>query len=204
MGPTNYTACAGSGALGGTPFETDGVFYVNSATTYGQITDGSSHTVALSESLLGEDTPRDDKSQFMSPSPQRSYKFVLTFFGPPELTDFRCDNSLSFNSASGNGNDPRGFAWASGEYRSATYNHYYPPNATNYDCITSVTIDPGSQPTRLYAAYGWRSAQSLHPHGVNVLLADGSAHFIAGQISLPAWRALSTRSSADAAGGSGL
>ena len=42
LAPTNYVMCAGSGAGGGTPFNTDGVFYANSATTYADITDGSS------------------------------------------------------------------------------------------------------------------------------------------------------------------
>jgi hypothetical protein len=87
MGPTNYVACAGSGAGGGTPFDTDGLFYVNSATNYARITDGSSNTVAMSESLLGEHTPRDSKGAFSSPNPERHYKFLLSFFGPPDLAD---------------------------------------------------------------------------------------------------------------------
>jgi prepilin-type processing-associated H-X9-DG protein len=201
MGPTNYAACAGSGGGGGTPFDTDGLFYVNSQITFGHITDGSSHTIAMSESLLGEDTPRDQNSAFSPRGPERNYKFILSFFGPPDLTDVKCDGSMNYNSAAGNANDPRGFAWCSGEYRSALYNHYYPPNAGKYDCITSVTIDASPQPTRLYSAYGWRAARSMHPGGVNVLFADGGTTFVADTIDLDLWKALSTRNRADSVAG---
>ncbi len=192
MGPTNYAVCAGSGAGGGTPFDTDGVFYVNSRTTFARITDGASNTVALSESLLGEETPRDSEG-FGVTTPERSYKFILSFFGAPDLTDAKCEGSQNFNSSSGNGNDPRGFAWVSGEYRSATYNHYYAPNSKNYDCMASVTTDPSPTPTRLYSAYGWRAARSNHPGGIHILMADGSARLVEEEIDLEVWRAMSTR-----------
>src|SRR5262249_21760120 len=155
-GPTNYAVCAGSGAGGGTPFDTDGVFFVNSATRYARITDGTSHTIAVAESLIGEDTGRDAGSAFVGATPQPSYKSVLSFMAPPSLPDFVCEGSQSFNSPAATGNAPRGFAWASGEYRCATYNHYYGPNASQYDCITSATTDPTPSPQRpiLYSAYG--------------------------------------------------
>jgi prepilin-type processing-associated H-X9-DG protein len=199
-GPTNYVACAGSGAGGGTPFETDGMFYVNSATTFAEIGDGSSHTVAMSESLLGEDTQLDPKSGFVAVTPQRNYKFTLGFAAVSDLTDERCDGTQSYNSAMGNGNDPRGFAWCSGEYRCASYNHYYAPNAANFDCITSVTVDPTLPPQKLYSAYGWRTARSAHPGGVNAVFADGSMHFIRDDIDILIWRGLSTRDAGDAIG----
>jgi prepilin-type processing-associated H-X9-DG protein len=198
MGPTNYAVCAGSGAGGGTPFDTDGVFYVNSATTFASITDGASNTVAMAEGLLGVDTPHGPGG-FALATPERSYKFVLSFASPPDLTDAKCNASMSFNSTTGNGNDPRGFAWCSGEYRCATYNHYYPPNAAQFDCITSATIDPTPPPAKpiLYSAYGWRAARSMHPGGVNVLFADGSARFVQDEIDAALWKNQSTRQSDD-------
>ncbi len=198
FGPTNYAVCSGSGVVGGTPFRTDGIFYVNSATKTSDIKDGTSHTVAMSESLLGADTPMDANGAFTSFSPQRSYKFVLSF-GAPDLTDAKCGATQAYNSTNSNGNDPRGFAWCSGEYRSASYNHYYPPNAMDCDCIASVTVDPTPPPAKplLYAAYGWRAARSLHPSGVNILLADGSVRYIGDEVDLVLWRGLSTRNAGD-------
>jgi prepilin-type N-terminal cleavage/methylation domain-containing protein len=202
-GPTNYAVCTGSGASGGTPFKTDGVFYVNSKTTFAQITDGTSHTVAAAESLIGEDATRDSNGAFSATSAERSYKFVLGFAGTPELSDFKCNGSMNYNSAASNGNDPRGFAWCSGEYRSAMYNHHYPPNAAAFDCIASVTTDPTPPPEKplLYSSFGWRTARSMHPAGVNVLLADGSASYLGNDIDLKLWKAMSTRDAADDAAG---
>ena len=196
-GPTNYVACAGSGAGGGTPFDTDGVFYVNSATTFANLVDGSSHTVAMSESLLGEDTQMDSNSGFVAVTPERSYKFTLGFTAVPNLTDSRCNGTQSYNSTMGNGNDPRGFAWCSGEYRCASYNHYYTPNSSMFDCITSVTVDPTLPPQRLYSAFGWRAARSAHPGGVNAMYADGSTRLVRDDIDILVWRALSTREAGD-------
>jgi prepilin-type N-terminal cleavage/methylation domain-containing protein len=194
LGPTNYVACSGSGIGGGTPFKTDGIFFVNSATRISQIKDGTTHTAAFAESLLGVDTPKGSDGVFYSSTPQRSYKFVLKFSGTPDLTDSACNASMNFNSTASNGNDPRGFAWSSGEYRSASYNHYYAPNAQEFDCVTSVTIDPTPPPAKplLYSAYGWRAARSLHRGGVCVLFADGSARLIGEGIESEVWRNQST------------
>lgn len=199
LGPTNYAVTSGSGAGGGTPFETDGVFYVNSATRFGDITDGASNTIAFAESLLGQDTARDAESAFNGAAPERSYKFLLSFGGMPNLTDAKCQSSQNFNSTEGTGNDPRGFAWCSGEYRSAAYNHYYGPNSTAYDCIASATTDPTPSPKKpiLYSAWGWRAARSVHPGGVNVARADGSCRFVNESIELELWRSLSTRATDD-------
>ena len=198
-GPTNYVACAGSGIGGGTPFDTDGVFYVNSATRFAKLPDGSSHTAEMSESLLGEDN--SPTGAFAGARPERHYKFVLGFSATPDLTDAKCNSAAMYNSTLGNGNDPRGCAWCSGEYRCALYNHYYTPNATNFDCVTSVTVDPTMPPKTLYSAYGWRAARSSHPGGVNVLFADGSIRFVTDSIDPVIWKAASTRAGSDDAGG---
>jgi prepilin-type processing-associated H-X9-DG protein len=135
-------------------------------------------------------------------SPERSYKFILGFAGTPELSEFKCNGSMNYNSSASNGNDPRGFAWCSGEYRCGMYNHYYPPNAAAWDCITSVTTDPTPPPDKptLYSAFGWRTARSMHPGGVNILLADGSCHFVNNDIDMKLWQGMSTRAANDSAG----
>jgi len=198
-GPTNYVMCAGSGAGGGTPFNTDGTFFVNSKVKSAAITDGTSHTIAISESLIGVNTPKGGDASFQSITPERTYKFVIGFTSTPDLTDAKCGATQLFNSTASNGNDPRGFAWCSGEYRCALFNNYYPPNAPTLDCITSVTVDPTPPPAKpvLYSAYGWRAARSMHPGGVNVLFADGSGRFVEETIDLHLWQGLSTRKGAE-------
>ena len=42
FGPTNYAGCTGSGTAGGTPFEVDGIYGINSRTTPAALRDGLS------------------------------------------------------------------------------------------------------------------------------------------------------------------
>jgi prepilin-type N-terminal cleavage/methylation domain-containing protein/prepilin-type processing-associated H-X9-DG protein len=175
-GPTNYAACAGSGAGGGTPINTDGVFYINSHTRIAQIVDGTSHTALFSESILGAQQSVTLPKEF-----QVDYKFTLL---SPPLTDANCDNSSLWNVADG-----RGFSWVSGEYRCALYNHYYSPNQPKADCLGALV---GGNLQTKYTAFGWRAARSRHPGGVNVLLADGSVQYVLDSIDKVLWQAIST------------
>jgi prepilin-type processing-associated H-X9-DG protein len=180
FGPTNYAMCAGTGVDGGTPFDADGVFYINSATKLADIRDGASNTALVAEGVLGETPPPLTGRE--SANPQLVYAFGM---GVP-LTTATCGKSALWNLS-----DPPGFAWANGEYRSAMYNHWAAPNARDFDCVAAVTIAP---PETKYAAYGWRTARSVHPGGVNVAMADGSAAFVGEEVALEAWQALATRS----------
>lgn len=179
FGPTNYAACAGSGVGGGTPEDTDGVFYVNSRTRISEIQDGTSHTVAFSESVLGV-TGNSNRSV------TEAYKFV---FAAP-LTESACNLPLSWNYQ-----DPRGFAWVNGEYRCALYNHFLPPNASTHDCISNRVSGP---PSAKYVPFGWRAARSRHSGGVNVIMADGSAEFVQDGVDAAVWKALATRAGGEA------
>lgn len=180
FGPTNYAMCTGSGMGGGTPAQTDGMFYVNSRTRVADVKDGLSNTIAASESILGVELNSSAESPYVDP--QTVYRFV---FASP-LTQARCDAATTWNVS-----DRRGFAWANGEYRCGLYNHQYPPNHPVPDCLgvrVSGTLD------MRYTPFGWRAARSRHPGGVNALFADGSVRFVRDQVDLVAWKALSTRS----------
>ena len=179
FGPTNYAVCAGSGERGGTPRDTDGIFFINSQTTPAKITDGLSKTAMASESLLGQ--PRQGDVH----DPQTEYKFA---FASP-ISDTVCAATNQWNMS-----DPRGFAWANGEFRCGLYNHYYAPNSPTPDCM-GVQLGGGVQ--LQFTPYGWRAARSAHPGGVNNVMADGSTHFVRDDIDANAWRALSTRDAAE-------
>jgi prepilin-type N-terminal cleavage/methylation domain-containing protein/prepilin-type processing-associated H-X9-DG protein len=179
FGPTNYAACTGSGAGGGTPFDCDGIFYINSNTKSAKITDGLSHTVAMSESLLGDGpAPLFDASAV---DRRTTYAFANSI----PLTESACDSAQIWNMS-----NPRGFSWANGEYRCALFNNYWTPNSECVDCMAAVVI---GSPSVRYSGYGWRAARSVHPGGVNVLMADGSLQFFADEIDRATWQALSTR-----------
>ncbi len=179
FGPTNYAACAGTGKSAGTPHDTDGTFFINSRMRIREVTDGTSKTVAMSEGTLGLDpmsgTPR---SQI---DPQQVYVYAIA----APLTATMCNSSSAWNFQ-----DPSGFSWANGEYRCSLYNHYAQPNSAEIDCISNILFGNSAV---LYSAYGWRTARSRHPGGVNALLVDSSVHWIADEIRLDVWKALSTR-----------
>ncbi len=186
FGPTNYAACTGSGVGGGTPFDTDGIFFINSRTRSKDITDGLSKTAAFSESLLG-DGPVAGRTP-AGIEPPTGYAFV---FATP-LTEPSCTRPLYYNFT-----DLRGFSWANGEYRTTLYNHGRSPNALTLDCLAAVmnTVDKARQ----YAGYGWRTARSRHPGGVNVAYADAAVRFIDDSIDPDVWRAAATRAGGETA-----
>jgi len=188
FGPTNYAACLGSGTTAGTapfgtPWNADGLFRARQGVRYNEVEDGLSNTVAMSESLLGD----GDESVFGAApgGPQRVYAYASPggAFAPGACTSA---NRWNYQNR-------RGFLWASGELRSASYNHYLTPNSPEYDCISN---DLGGGPSQ-FTAIGFRAARSVHPGGVNVLLGDGSVRMVGNGVKPDAWRALGTRSGVD-------
>lgn len=186
FGPLNYAACTGSGINGGSPIKADGICYTNSRTRMSQITDGASHTVLMSESILG---PHNGSAVLKDP--QFDYKFALA----APLTDNICNLTPQWNIQDG-----RGFAWVNGEFRCGLYNHYYTPNQNVPDCLGTLI---GGTLETIYTAHGWRAARSMHSGGVNVLLVDGSVRFFEDRVDPPVWRALSTRKGNEVTGGLG-
>jgi prepilin-type N-terminal cleavage/methylation domain-containing protein/prepilin-type processing-associated H-X9-DG protein len=187
MGPTNYAVCLGSGTTnGGPPFgplwNTDGMFQAQIGFRITDLLDGSSNTAMLSESTLGTG---DENTNTPPPDPQTYYKYVA--IGTP-LGDVACAGATNYNNA-----NRRGFTWATGEIRCASYNHYYLPNAAIPDCVTN---DPTPGPGQ-WTAIGFRAARSRHTGGVNLALGDGSVRFVANSIQPAAWRAVATRRAGD-------
>lgn len=179
FGPTNYAACAGTGINGGTPFEADGIFYINSNTQGREITDGLSKTAAVSEGTLGQDPPTGMTRATVDP------KDAYVFSNVAPLTEDSCRDAISLNLS-----DPPGFSWANGEFRTSMYNHLRLPNSAELDCVSNRISLANEE---RYAVYGWRTARSRHKGGVNMLMADGSVHWIADLIDPAIWKALSTR-----------
>jgi prepilin-type N-terminal cleavage/methylation domain-containing protein/prepilin-type processing-associated H-X9-DG protein len=189
IGPTNYAACLGSGTtMGGAPYgsplNADGMFQAVNALRFADVTDGLSNTACMSESTLG-----DGPEQFVGAAPagpDKAYGYV-GFTGTP-ISPATCGTPQMWN-----GYNRRGFMWASGEIRCATYNHYLTPNSKLYDCVNN---DPATG----YTASGWRAARSKHAGGVNLLLGDGSVRFVRDSVDQVTWMAVGTRAGGEVIG----
>jgi len=188
FGPVNYGACTGSGATTGgapygSPWDADGIFRARTKGKVKEILDGFSNTAAFSESTLGE-----GPTMVAGPMPGRP-DAVYANVAPP-LTPEACAHADLWNVQ-----QLRGYLWASGEIRCASYNHFYTPNSANYDCVANLST-PGIQQ---YTAVGLKAARSFHPGGVNVLFADGGVRFVTSGIQANVWTALGTRAGGETA-----
>ena len=189
MGPTNYCVNVGTGTTNGvapfgSPLNSDGMFSGLKTRKVGDITDGLSNTASISESLLGQGT--ESASGTTPPINDPRYVFGYIGFGTP-ISTTACAAPNMWNVS-----QRRGFTWASGEMRCASYNHFYPPNSINFDCVNNdgTTI----------TAFAWRAARSNHTGGVNVLFGDGSVHFISSNVDTTTWRSLATRNGGEVLG----
>ena len=166
---SNYVANNGSGTIDyGLIASGDGIFTQNSL-GFRDLRDGSSNVVAFSESTLGTGAAAGGTT---AADPRHD---VLQLPGGSDTTPAACQ------AASGAWSGSRGGKWIDGHYGNTLYNHFYPPNASVWDC------DNASGNKALC------TARSYHPGGVDVLLCDGSVRFIPSSVHVGVWRALATR-----------
>ena len=171
FGGTNYAANAGSGTRdAGSLNGADGVFFLESTIGFHQLADGSSYTAAFGERMLGAGLPPNGLT------PDQMGLVIL------ELSNsVAVDAGVCSSPTSGGWYSQRGAKWILGNYGNTLYNHFYAPNATQWDCM--------NQPQQK----GLMTAHSNHPRGVNLLFCDSSVRFVAENIDLQIWRAASTR-----------
>jgi prepilin-type N-terminal cleavage/methylation domain-containing protein len=184
---TNYVANAGTGT--GTYYDfrypTDGVFWYGSKLRHADIVDGISSTMFYAEALMGTgadvyvaanvDSRRHWVSTgcLASPAPDRPGT-------NPALTDQLCMMNMIGMAWRGD----RNVSWVGGPGHRTLFNTYLMPNDSMIDCGTW--------------GLGRFKASSNHPGGINMVLGDGSVHFIKNHIELDTWRALSTRGQREA------
>ncbi|MDR3634316.1 MAG: DUF1559 domain-containing protein [Isosphaeraceae bacterium] len=175
-GPNNYVFCTGdgvtsTGAAGdptvgvGSPTGANGAFVLNQPQTLATITDGSSGTLAASESLLGNGS-----------APPYAFGRLLGMTSSTSLTVTACQSPDS-------GYLPKGSQWWFGDCRNVLFNNFLTPNSKLLsDC------EGGN-----YHMPGWKAARSNHPGGANVMYCDGHVGFVKDSVNPATWTALSTR-----------
>jgi prepilin-type processing-associated H-X9-DG protein len=160
----------------------NGVFYLHSKVRIADITDGTSQTAMFSEHLRGGRlgvNPQGTNVIFLMPNQSTLAGALQTCQSlNPQTAPLMCLDM--------------GECWAMGEDCCTLYNHVSTPN-TLY--CGGVPFPGGMQNMAMDSP-----PSSAHTGGVNVLLCDGSVHFIFNAISLPTWQALGTRNGGDILG----
>lgn len=170
---SNYVANNGTGLVSwGLIAAGDGVF-TQSNRGFRDLLDGASNTAAFSESILGNGTASGGTT------PLDARRQIFEVPGGNDTTDAAC------SSGSGTWSGNRGAKWLDGHYGNTLYNHYYAPNAREWDCGNASHNKALS------------TARSYHASGVNVLMCDGSVRFVADSVALTSWRAIATRANGE-------
>ena len=150
----------------------DGPFWDNSTVRLTDITDGTSHTAAMSEKLKG-----DWSNAIVT---DRTDTFVLNDYPDnPDWWNSSCDG-LNVNDITRQGDSDIGQDWIRGSHSNSGYYHTNLPNKR------SCKKPSGRVATLAGSAH---SAGT----GVNVLMCDGSIRFVNNSIGLQQWRAMGSR-----------
>jgi prepilin-type N-terminal cleavage/methylation domain-containing protein len=192
---TNYVVNLGSGSGGpgaatvngiDTRFPTDGMFHYGPGLRFGDVLDGTSNTLFLSQCLLGLNQNLTKPFSDLSPEERRRQVAGISgrglYTGPggsnPGYGPSPAIGASDYRSAmSWRGN--RGGSWIWGNATVNGFNAALPPNAPVPDSTAH--------------GMGALAARSNFTGGVNVCLGDGSVRFVRDSIPLANWRALSTR-----------
>jgi prepilin-type processing-associated H-X9-DG protein len=174
----------------------NGILFENSAVSIAAITDGTSQTVAVSESIrssAGAPTGFNGLTNFAQ-DPLSGFVITGTNVagdGPPITSDADYASRCLINPPKGF-QPTRGIKWLYGAPGHSMYNHRRPPNDKRYDCR-------GGLPHSDKSAADWQNlslnvaSRSRHSGGANSLFCDGHVGFIKDSISVVTWQGLGSR-----------
>jgi prepilin-type N-terminal cleavage/methylation domain-containing protein len=173
----NYLVNGGSGTnLNYCSGRNDGLFWRGSNTKFRDITDGTSNTVFMAETLFGNRQPATTTLV----DPQRQMKRV-SLGSPCQPTAEALEATASSNF---NGN--RAGIWISSTGFHTLIQGYYPPNSRNPDFGNHGEIVSGPR--------------SLHVGGAQLSLCDGSVRFVSENVDLATFRNLFSRNDGQVVG----
>ena len=178
--PTNYHANQGSGVVWSIPSgpsdpnyalgPPNGVLIRGGGVKAANVIDGLSHTAAFAERIIGDGDNGVATEESDTFSPGSRHPGV-------ERAWLDCV-ALDITDLSKQGVSNVGFPWIRSYHSTTIYYHNNTPNGR------SCMYPPGQIMT---------TAGSRHAGGVNLMMCDGSAHFVADEISRPTWQALGSR-----------
>ena len=189
--PTNYGINLGSGT--GTDYDyrfpTNGYMWVDSEVRQGDVFDGTSSTVMLSETLLGpiEDSTSPPGNMLTRYIAEGSYRRNSDSPGLNAGGSTLINPDLAAETASvSNWLGRRGRTWMLYSTESASLTGYLPPNSPIPDFYSHALTIGGPR--------------GNHPGVVNVALGDGSIRSVSNTIDLTTWHALWSRDGGEVPG----
>jgi prepilin-type N-terminal cleavage/methylation domain-containing protein/prepilin-type processing-associated H-X9-DG protein len=191
MGPTTVNCCSNA--------VPPGLFGYENGFSTAAITDGTSNTVAFSESLSGEPSPSTPgfrgnstgNTGVANASNQQniinvSNGNVANIIAALQLDFQACTTKFSTGTPFNNFNSGAGWRWANGAMGYSMFNTVATPNKNKWSgCRTDCCVQVE------HAHYV--NAMSNHSGGVNVLFADGSVKFIKDAINPTIWWGIGTK-----------
>lgn len=182
-GKNNYKGNAGSdtGKMKSGKEQNNGIFVTDRFIAIKDITDGTSHTALFSEMSVG-----DGDDQMVTP-----FSDWYRINGGNKVLDVYNEcKALDPNSKRGASNQVSrsGRNWTWGNYIPTRYNHVMPPNTWSCSMGSGGRLD-----AKVNDAGGATTATSWHGGGVNLVMADGSTHYIAEGIAVEVWWAIGSR-----------
>jgi prepilin-type N-terminal cleavage/methylation domain-containing protein/prepilin-type processing-associated H-X9-DG protein len=167
----------------------NGPFFENRGVGPAEFIDGMSNTVAASETI------RSNATSTYATEPKRV--FLVTgdnkTTGPALTSDADYASlCLSLPAATTQFQATKGVRWHYGAPGHTMYNHRRPPNDSQPDCRGGLPHSDKSDPNWSFLSLNV-ATRSLHPGGVNSLMADGSVKFVKNTINVATWQALGSR-----------
>ncbi len=160
------------------------------------VTDGTSNTVAYSESLVGDQASivPGHRNNAVTGVTQSANAAWIDVSSMPQLTLATALQGCSTNYAAGtNVTNANGNRWGWGAVTMSMFHTIVPPNSKQYAWNSCRTSCGGCGPDDAT----FSNAQSNHPGGVNTLFADGSVKFIKDSNNQQTWFALGTRANGE-------
>ena len=155
----------------------NGGFFVNSKYKYGDFRDGLSTTACFSEHIKGDFSDAVVSPDADTFKPGTYPDNIDQAWSDCMATDIY-NLTTQFNSNAGG-------PWMRGGHTPSRYYHSFLPGSRSCAFPSNRIVT---------------TANSAHTQGVNVLMFDGSVHFISNHINLQTWRALGTRNGGEVVG----
>jgi prepilin-type N-terminal cleavage/methylation domain-containing protein/prepilin-type processing-associated H-X9-DG protein len=193
VGTTMYWSQLGSTFPNNVPtvnIPSTGVFTMQASYGIHNCTDGTSNIIAFAEAAVGSQTATLGQKLVgvVNVAALQQYETLDASTNPQNtLAALRaCQTDWQNPSAGGSPDTQRGDNWSHGAMAMSLFNTIAPPNLYNSSFSYCSRIGSG-------ARSDLSNADSWHPGGVNVTLADGSVRFVKDSISIQTWMALGTR-----------